>query len=54
MLHPQRIPYFLLYPSRNLSFYNLPLESSMVPQPGGGADIKCNSPFDMTCHLKIN
>ena len=36
MLHPQRIPYFLLYPSRNLSFYNLPLESSMVPQPGGG------------------
>ena len=32
-LHPQRIPYFLT-PKEILNFYNLPLENSMVPQPG--------------------
>ena len=44
-LHPQRIPYFFYStPKEILNFYNLPLENSMVPQPGG-ADIKCNSPI---------
>ena len=32
-----------------LNFYNLPLENSVVPQPGGGADIKCNSPLTNDC-----
>ena len=39
--------YSISTPKETLNFYNLPLENSMVPQPGGGgggADIKCNSP----------
>ena len=31
-----------------LNFYNLPLENSMVPQPRGVADIKCNSPIKLS------
>ena len=38
--------YSISTPKEILNFYNLPLENSMVPQPGGGgADIKCNSPI---------
>ena len=36
-LHPQRIPYFVYSistPKEILNFYNLPLDNSMVPQPG--------------------
>ena len=37
--------FFYSTPKEILNFYNLSLENSMVPQPGG-ADIKCNShPF---------
>ena len=36
--------FFYSTPKEILNFYNLPLENSMVPQPGG-ADIKCNSPI---------
>ena len=39
--------YSISTPKEILNFYNLPLENSMVPQPGGGgggADVKCNSP----------
>ena len=56
-LHPQRIPYFFYStPKEILNFYNLPLENSMVRQPGGrgGADIKCNSPMCLRgCILTI-
>ena len=47
-LQPQRIPYFFnSTPKEILNFYNLPLDNSMVSQPGGGgADIKCNSPME--------
>ena len=34
--------FFYSTPKEILNFYNLSLENSMVPQPGG-ADIKCNS-----------
>ena len=34
--------FFYSTPEEILNFYNLSLENSMVPQPGG-ADIKCNS-----------
>ena len=36
-------------PKKSLNFYNLPLENSMVPQPGGGggAAIKGNSPISL-------
>ena len=41
--------YVLFYstPKEILNFDNLPLENSMVPQPGEGrgANIKCNSPI---------
>ena len=50
---PKNSIFFLLYPYRNPQFYNLPLENSMVPQPGG-ADIKCNSPLaNYTLNSKI-
>ena len=39
--------FFYSTPEEILSFYNLPLENSMVPQPGG-ADIKCSSPIPTT------
>ena len=48
---PKNSIFFYSTPKGILNFYNLPLENSMVPQPGGGcggADIKCNSPLTRT------
>ena len=50
---PKNSIFFYSTPKEILNFYNLPLENSMVPQPGGvggggGADIKCNSPLTRT------
>ena len=49
--------FFYSTPKEIISLYNLPLENSMVPQPGAGvgggkggggeADIKCNSPMQV-------
>ena len=41
---PKNSIFFYSTPKEILTFYNLPPENSMVPQPGG-ADIKCNSPM---------
>ena len=44
--------FFFSTPEEILNFCNLPLENSVVPQPGGGgggADIKCNSPLTNDC-----
>ena len=38
--------FFYSTPKEILNFGNLPLENSIVPQPGAGADIKCNSPIN--------
>ena len=44
--------FFTLHLKKSSIFFNLPLENSMVPQPGG-ADIKCNSPMPFeTCLVK--
>ena len=45
---PKNSIFFYSTPKGILNFYNLPLENFMVPQPGGGADIKCNSPLTRT------
>ena len=45
---PKNSIFFYSTPKEILNFYNLPLDNSMVSQPGeggGGADIKCNSPM---------
>ena len=41
---PKNSIFFYSTPKEILNFYNLPLENSLVLQPGG-ADIKCNGPF---------
>ena len=46
---PMNFIFFYSTPKEILTFYNLPLENSVVPQPGGGADIKCNSPLTNDC-----
>ena len=47
---PMNSIFFFSTPEEILNFYNLPLENSVVPQPGGGAaDIKCNSPLTNDC-----
>ena len=47
---PKNSIFFYSTPKEILNFYNLPLENSMVSQPGGGggADIKCNSSLTRT------
>ena len=40
--HPKNSIFFYSTPKEILNFYYLPLENSLVLQPGG-ADIKCNS-----------
>ena len=47
---PKNSIFFYSTPKGVVNFYNnLPLENSMVPQPGGGGgvDIKCNSPMQI-------
>ena len=47
---PKNSIFFYSTPKGIVNFYNnLPLENSMVPQPGGGGgvDIKCNSPMQI-------
>ena len=52
---PKNSIFFYSTPKEILNLYNVPLENSMVPQPGaeggggGGveADIKCNSPMQV-------
>ena len=43
---PKNSIFFYSTPKEILNFYNLPLDNSMVSQPRGGADIKCNSPME--------
>jgi len=45
---PMNFIFFYSTPKEILNFYDLPLENSVVPQPGG-ADIKCNSPLTNDC-----
>ena len=49
---PKNSIFFYSTPKEILNLYNVPLENSMVPQPGaegggGEADIKCNSPMQV-------
>ena len=41
---PKNSIFFYSTPKEILNFYDLPLENSLVLQPGG-ADIKCDSPL---------
>ena len=48
---PKNSIFFYSTPKEILNLYNVPLENSMVPQPGaeggGEVDIKCNSPMQV-------
>ena len=47
---PKNSIFFYSTPKETLNLYNVPLDNSMVPQPGaevGEVDIKCNSPMQV-------